>query len=296
MSNEHLVDPRTMYYTGKFPKQEETSPQIEQIMNPKPDCGETSYTGHNRLEGRNAFITGGDSGIGRAVAIAFAREGANVAIQYLPGEEVDAEDVRQLIEAEGRQALIISADFRQEGAATKAFEQVLESFGSVDALVLNAAQQFARDSMQELTLQQVKDTFDVKVFSMFEIVKAAENHLEPGSTIVTTTSTQAFEPGPQLMDYAAANSAVSNLTVNLARYFADKGVRVNAVAPGPIWTALQLDDGQADSYATFGQDTLIGRAGQPAELAPLYVFLTSTDSSYITAEIIAITGGKSLTL
>ncbi|MGO4937885.1 SDR family oxidoreductase [Fundicoccus sp. Sow4_H7] len=296
MTSEHLIDPRTMYYSGKFPKQEEMHPQVEKVMDPKPDCGETSYKGNNKLEGRNAFITGGDSGIGRAVAIAFAREGANVAIQYLPGEEADAEDVKKLIEAEGRKAHIISADFREEGAAKKAFDEVLEAFGTVDALILNSAQQFARDGMDKLTMEQVKDTFDVKVFSMFEIVKAAEDHLAPGSTIVTTTSTQSFEPSPALMDYASANGAVSNLTVNLARYFAEKGVRVNGVAPGPIWTALQLDEGQADSYADFGQDTLLGRAGQPVELAPLYVFLSSNDSSFITSEIIAITGGKSLTL
>ncbi|WP_161878285.1 SDR family oxidoreductase [Alkalibacterium sp. MB6] len=297
MSDSHLVDPRKLYYSDKFPEQEQDTPAIQNKMSPKPDCGEESYKGHNRLEGRNALITGGDSGIGRAAAIAYAREGANVAIQFFPGEEEDANEVKDIIEKEGRKALLLPYDLRDDNAATEIVEKTVEAFGALDALVLNAAQQIAQPSLDELSMKQVHDTFKVNIISMFETVKAAESHLKPGSTIVTTTSVQSFSPSASLLDYAATNGAVSNFTVSLATYFTPKGIRVNGVAPGPIWTPLQLDDGKLDGdVPEFGQGSPLGRAGQPVELAPVYVLLASPESSYISGEIYGVTGGSPVTL
>lgn len=297
MENKHLIDPRKKYYSEKFPEQEQNTPALQNKMSPKPDCGEESYKGTNRLEGRNALITGGDSGIGRAAAIAYAREGANVAIQFFPGEEEDANEVKDIIEKEGRKSLLLPYDLRENGAATEIVEKTIAAFGSLDALVLNAAQQIAQPSLSELTLKQIEDTFKVNIISMFETVKAAEDHLKPGSSIVTTTSVQSFEPSASLMDYAATNGAVSNFTVSMSSYFASKGVRVNGVAPGPIWTPLQLDNGKLDGdVPTFGQNSPLGRAGQPVELAPVYVLLASNDASYITGQIYGVTGGQPIDL
>ncbi|GED65736.1 SDR family oxidoreductase [Lysinibacillus fusiformis] len=266
-------------------------------MSPKPDCGEESYKGYNRLEGRNALITGGDSGIGRAAAIAYAREGANVAIQFFPGEEEDANEVKTLIEKEGRKALLLPYDLREDGTATEIVTKTVEAFGGLDLLVLNAAQQIAQPSLSDLTINQVQDTFKVNIISMFETVKAAEEHLKPGSAIITTTSVQSFDPSSSLMDYAATKGAISNFMVSLSSYFASKGVRVNGVAPGPIWTPLQLDNGKLEGeIPEFGQNTPLGRAGQPVELAPVYVLLASDEGSYITGQIYGVTGGKPIDL
>lgn len=297
MENNRLKDSRKMYYTDEFPNQEQSTPALQKKMKPIPDCGEESYQGYNRLEGRNALITGGDSGIGRAVAIAYAREGANVAIQFFPGEEADAEEVKHYIEKAGRKALLLPYDLREEGAATEIVEKTAEAFGGLDALVLNAAQQIAHASLSDLSIKQVEDTFKVNIISMFETVKAAEEYLQPGSTIVTTTSVQSFGPSASLMDYAATKGAISNFTVSLSSYFAKKGVRVNAVAPGPIWTPLQLDKGKLEGeIPSFGQDSPLGRAGQPVELAPIYVLLTSDESSYVTGQIYGVTGGEAIDL
>lgn len=297
MKADELKDPRKMHYTEKFPDQEQDTPALQKKMNPRPDCGEESYKGYGRLEGRNALITGGDSGIGRAVAIAYAREGANVAIQFFPGEEADANEVKEYIEEAGKQALLLPCDLREEGAATEIVDKTIETFGGLDALVLNAAQQIAHASLSDLSIKQVEDTFKVNIISMFETVKAAEEHLKPGSTIITTTSVQSFGPSASLMDYAASKGAISNFTVSLASYFAKKGVRVNGVAPGPIWTPLQLDHGKLDGeIPSFGQDSPLGRAGQPAELAPIYVLLTSKESSYVTGQIYGVTGGEPIDL
>ncbi|WP_121613428.1 SDR family oxidoreductase [Mesobacillus foraminis] len=297
MGNPHLTDPREKYYTGKFPDQEQNTPALQNEMRPKPDCGEESYKGYNRLEGRNALITGGDSGIGRAAAIAYAREGANVAIQFFPGEEKDASEVKELIEKAGRKALLLPYDLRDDGAATEIVTKTVEVFGGLDTLVLNAAQQIAQPSLSELTMKQVHDTFKVNIISMFETVKAAEEHLEPGSAIITTTSVQSFEPSTSLADYAATKGAISNFTVSLSSYFASKGVRVNGVAPGPIWTPLQLDNGKLEGQIPeFGQNYPLGRAGQPVELAPVYVLLASDEGSYITGQIYGVTGGKPIDL
>ncbi|MGO1528367.1 MAG: SDR family oxidoreductase [Senegalia sp. (in: firmicutes)] len=297
MKNNDLTDPRKMHHTGKFPDQEQDTPALQEKMKPKPDSGEESYKGYNRLEGRNALITGGDSGIGRAVAIAFAREGANVAIQFFPGEEEDANVVKEYIEKAGGKALLLPYDLREDKAATEIVEKTIDEFGKLDALVLNAAQQIAHTSLSELSIKQVEDTFKVNIISMFETVKAAEAHLKPGSTIVATSSVQSFNPSSPLLDYAATKGAISNFIVNLSSYFADKGVRVNAVAPGPIWTPLQLDNGQPDgAIPEFGQSSPLKRAGQPVELAPIYVLLTSKESSYVTGQIYGVTGGQPINL
>ena len=243
------------------------------------------------------MITGGDSGIGRAAAIAYAREGANVAIQFFPGEEEDANEVKELIEKAGRKAFLLPYDLREDGTATEIVTKTVEAFGGLDTLVLNAAQQIAQPSLSELTIEQVHDTFKVNIISMFETVKAAEEHLEPGSAIITTTSVQSFAPSSSLMDYAATNGAISNFTVSLSSYFASKGVRVNGVAPGPIWTPLQLDNGKLEGQIPeFGQTYPLGRAGQPVELAPVYVLLASDEGSYITGQIYGVTGGKPIDL
>ena len=297
MSNNYLKDPRKLFHEGGFPEQDQDTPAIQNKMSPSPDCGETSYKGQNRLEGRNALVTGGDSGIGRAAAIAYAREGANVAIQYLPGEEEDANQVKKIIEDEGHKALLLPYDLREDNAATEIVEKTVTEFGGLDILVLNAAQQIAHTSLSDLPMEQVHDTFKVNIISMFESVKAAEKHLEPGSAIITTTSVQSFNPSIPLIDYAATKGAISNFTVTLSKYFADKGVRVNGVAPGPIWTPLQLDQGQPDgAIPEFGQDSPLGRAGQPVELAPVYVLLASNEASYITGQIYGVTGGQSINL
>jgi len=297
MGNPHLTDPRKKFHTEKFPNQEQNTPALQRGMIPKPDCGEESYKGYNRLEGRNALITGGDSGIGRAAAIAYAREGANVAIQFFPGEEEDANVVKELIEKAGRKALLLPYDLREDNAATEIVTKTVEAFGGLDILVLNAAQQIAQPSLSDLTIKQVQDTFKVNIISMFETVKAAEEHLEPGSAIITTTSVQSFDPSSSLMDYAATKGAISNFMVSLSSYFASKGVRVNGVAPGPIWTPLQLDNGKLEGeIPEFGQNTPLGRAGQPVELAPVYVLLASDEASYITGQIYGVTGGKPIDL
>lgn len=294
--NDKLKDPRKQYYTEGFSEENEKiakSPALQQDMMPVPDCGEESYQGKQRLTGRRALITGGDSGIGRAVAIAYAREGADVAFQYLPGEEADAEAVQQLIEAEGRKAVAIAGDLRELGVASRLVNETVDALGGLDLLVLNAAQQFATETLANLTMKQVNDTFQVNIISMYEALKAAESHLEAGSAVITTTSVQATDPSPSLLDYAATKGAISNFTVGMAKYFAKNGVRVNAVAPGPIWTPLQLDDGKLPGdLETFGQDELLERAGQPVELAPVYVFLASEEASYVTGQIYGVTGGS----
>ena len=293
MSERKLTDPRTKFYNQKFPDQEQDTPALQRKMDPQPDSGEESYKGYNRLEGRNALVTGGDSGIGRAAAIAFAREGANVAIQFLPGEESDANEVKDLIEKEGRKALLLPYDLREDGSGSEIVEKTAEAFGALDLLVMNAAQQIAQPSLEDLSMKQVNDTFKVNIISYYETVKAAEKYLEPGSAIITTTSVQSFSPSTSLLDYAATNGAVSNFTLALSDYFAPKGIRVNGVAPGPIWTPLQLDNGKLDGdIPDFGQSTPLGRAAQPVELAPVYVLLASDDASFITGQIYGVTGGQ----
>ncbi len=297
MIKKESKDPRQAFYTNKFPIQDQETPALQDEMMPEPDAGEESYVGENKLEGRRALVTGGDSGIGRAAAIAFAREGADVAIQYLPGEEKDAEEVEAYIKEAGRRSLLLPMDLREKETGAQIVEKTVAEFGGIDLLVLNAGQQIAQTSLEDLTMQQVRETFEVNIFSMYESIKAAEKHLAPGASIIMTSSVQSFNPTAHFLDYAATNASISNLTVNMAAYFGEKGVRVNAVAPGPIWTPLQLDQGRPkDTIPEFGRDTPLGRAGQPVELAPVYVLLASDDASYITGSIYEVTGGEAISL
>lgn len=297
MTEPDLRDPRKLFYDDKFKHQYQSAPALQNKMEPQPDCGEDSYVGHQKLLNRRVLITGGDSGIGRASAIAFAREGADVAIQYLPGEESDANQVAQYIQDAGRKAVLLPYDLLDEDAPQALVQQAVTELGGLDTLVLNSARQTSQADISELPIQQVKDTFTVNIVAMFAIVKAALSTLPAGSSIITTTSIQAFSPSDHLLDYAATKAAIANFTVGLAKQLADKGIRVNGVAPGPIWTALQLDHGQPpEALPNFGQNTLMTRAGQPVELAPVYVFLASNDASYVTAQIYGVTGGKAINL
>lgn len=290
-----LKDPRYMYKSDEFRKQDQEGPALQTAMIPEPDTGEISYEGHGRLKGRKALVTGGDSGIGRACAIAYAKEGADVAITYLPGENKDVEEVRKAIEKENVKAVLIPVDLRKRGTGKEIVDKAYEELSGLDILVLNAATQIASETLEELDMANVEDTFRINIISMFESVKAAEKYLEPGSCIITTSSIQSFDPSPQLMDYAATKGAITNFTKNMAKYFAKKGIRVNGVAPGPIWTPLQLDGGQPnEKIPEFGQKSLLERAGQPVELAPVYVFLASDEASFVTSQIYGVTGGESI--
>ncbi|AVL02388.1 SDR family oxidoreductase [Pediococcus pentosaceus] len=297
MSKPDLKDPRKLYHTEEFPKQQQDTPALQSEMRPKPDCGEETYKGHGLLLDRKALVTGGDSGIGRAAAIAFAREGADVAIQYFPGEDSDAKEVAEYIEKAGRKAVLLPYDFRDEKAPQEVVDRVVEELGGLDTMVLNAGQQIAHKKIDDLPVQQIRDSFEVNVVAMLALVKAAKPHIPAGGAIVTTTSIQAFNPSSQLLDYAATKAAIANFTINLAQQLIEDGIRVNGVAPGPIWTPIQLDHGQPEeAIPEFGQKSLMGRAGQPAELAPTYVLLASNLASYTTAQIYGVTGGEHINL
>ncbi|MEY8445194.1 SDR family oxidoreductase [Enterococcus ratti] len=297
MTKPKLIDPRNQYYTEEFPKQDQETPALQKKMQPVPDCGEETYEGSQQLENRRVLITGGDSGIGRAVAIAFAREGADIALQFFPGEEEDAKQVASYIEQAGRKVVLLPYDLRKETAPNEIIQKVVTELGGLDTLVLNAGQQISCPAIEELSLEQVKDTFTINIIAMFALVKAAAPHLPAGGAIINTTSVQAFNPSEHLLDYAATKAAIANFTIGLAKQLAPKGIRVNGVAPGPIWTPLQLDKGQPqDSIPEFGQKSLLERAGQPAELAPVYVFLASNKASYVTAQIYGVTGGEAINL
>lgn len=288
-------DPTQMYYTDDFPKQNQPYPPLESKMTPKPDCGEEHYEGTNQLEGKKILVTGGDSGIGRAAVIAFAREGADVAVNYLPDEQEDAEQVKAYIENAGQKAVLIPGDLKDDEFNKSMVQTAVEELGGLDVLVLNAGEQFAVDDILDLEMEQVRNTFNANVISMFQTVKEALPHLEAGASIITTTSVQAYSPSPHLLDYAATKFAISGFTRGLAKQLGPKGIRVNSVAPGPIWTSLQLAGGQPEeALPEFGQDVPLGRAGQPVELAPVYVFLASDKASYVTAQTYGITGGTEL--
>jgi NAD(P)-dependent dehydrogenase (short-subunit alcohol dehydrogenase family) len=261
-------------------------------MIPRPDHGEKSYRGSGKLAGRRALITGGDSGIGRAAAIAFAREGADVAFNYLPVEEPDAREVVGLIRAEGRRAVPLPGDIRDEAFCQRLVSDAAGALGGLDILVNNAAQQVYQESLEDITTEQMDSTFRTNVYAMVWITKAALPYLRPGSSIICTSSINAYDPSPGILDYAMTKGAIAIFVKGLSKQLIPKGIRVNGVAPGPVWTPLQPSGGQRpDRLVTFGKDTPFGRPGQPAELAATYVLLASNDSSYVSGEIHGVTGG-----
>jgi NAD(P)-dependent dehydrogenase (short-subunit alcohol dehydrogenase family) len=289
----HLINPVTEYPQPPFPKQQQPWPGLASQMHPRPDHGETSYKGSGRLKGRKALITGGDSGMGRAAAIAFAREGADVAINYLPAEEPDAREVVQLIHAAGRKAVPIPGDIKDEVFCKKLVADAAHALGGLDILVNNAARQIAHDSILDIETAQFDETFKTNVYAMFWITKAAIPHFKPGATIINTVSVNAYDPGENIIDYAATKGAIMIFTKGLAKQLAPKGIRVNAVAPGPVWTPLQVTGGQPpDKIPSFGKETPMGRPGQPAELAALYVLLASPESSFSTGQVFGAVGGR----
>ena len=285
-------DPTTKYVSDGFPKQEQDQPGLTGATDPRPDHGEDTYQGSSKLSGKRALITGGDSGIGRAVAIAYAREGADVAISYLPEEQEDAEETAELIRAAGRTALLLPGDIREEGHCISIVNETLTTLGGLDILILNAAYQENRDGLENLSTKEFDRVFKTNLYATLWIARTAIPHLAPGSSIISTSSIQASSPSPQLIDYAMTKAALVAFTQALAQQLGPVGVRVNAVAPGPIWTPLIPATSWPDKLPSFGQDTPLGRAGQPAELAGAYVFLASPESSYISGAVVPVTGGR----
>jgi NAD(P)-dependent dehydrogenase (short-subunit alcohol dehydrogenase family) len=265
-------------------------------VQPSPDHGESSYRGSGRLAGRRTVITGGDSGIGRAVAVAFAREGADVLIAHLAAEEEDARQTARLVEESGRKAVTIAGDITDEAHCARIVERAMAEFGGIDVLVSNAAYQMSQDKgILDITTEQFDRVMKTNVYAMFWLCKAAVPHMRPGSAIITTSSVQAFQPSAHLLDYATSKAAIVNFTKGLAANLVDRGIRANSVAPGPVWTPLIPATMPADKVESFGQQSPMGRAAQPAELAPLYVFLAASESSYITGEVVGVTGGSPIT-
>ena len=290
--NKKMKDPQEKKVQPPFEEQErQETPGKEKEMHPKVDHGEKSYKGSGKLEGKNAIITGADSGIGRAVAIAFAREGANVLISYLE-EHDDAKETAKWVIKAGKKAVLVPGDISEEDHCKKIVEKAVEEFGQIDVLVNNAAFQMARESIQDIPSDEWDKTFKTNIYSMFYLVKAAEPHMKPGSTIINTTSINAYKPHPQLLAYAATKGAIQNFTANLGQILAPKGIRANCVAPGPVWTPLIPATMPMEQVETFGKDVPLGRPGQPAELAAPFVLLASEGSSYMTGSTIQVTGGK----
>lgn len=276
------------------PKQDQPEPGLDAKLEPAADHGEESYLGTGRLKGRKALVTGGDSGIGAAVAIAFAKEGADVAIAYLPAEEQDARRVISVIEDQGRIGIGLAGDLLDPEYRNALADNAARMLGGLDILVNNAGKQIAVSKLEDLDDEQLMQTFQVNILAMFSITRAALRHLPEGASIINTTSVQAYDPSPTLLDYASTKAAINAFTKGLAVQLAPRGIRVNAVAPGPIWTPLQVSDGQPkDALPEFGHNVPLGRAGQPVELAPAYVFLASAESSYVVGETLNVNGGKS---
>ena len=274
-----------------FPEQQQTVPGLQSVMTPVPDCGEQSYRGSGRLEGKRAIVTGGDSGIGRAVAIAFAREGADVLISYLD-EHQDAEDVARLVQEAGRKCVLVSGDLSDPSHCRAVIERAVAEFGGIDILVSNAAYQMSHDNLEEISDEEWDYTFRLNVGAYFYLAKAAVAHMAPGSSIIGNSSVNSDMPSPALAPYAATKAAIANFSASLAQLLGKKGIRVNSVAPGPIWTPLIPSTMPPDKVASFGENTPLGRAGQPAELAPVYVLLASDEASYISGARVAVTGGR----
>lgn len=279
---------------GGFPEQQQEPPGRTGEMTPVPDHGEQTYRGSGRLDGMRALITGGDSGIGRAVAIAYAREGADVAVCYLPEEQEDAEETARWVEDAGRRAVLCPGDIREEQTCQDVVAAAVEGLGGLDVLVNNAGYQWARsEGLENLETEQLDRVLKTNLYALFWITRAALPHLGRGSSIINCTSIQAYEPSTSLLDYAATKAAINNFTVNLAAELGPRGIRVNAVAPGPIWTPLQPATQPAEKVANFGSSTPLGRAGQPGEVAPAFVFLASpSDASYVSGTVLGVTGGK----
>ena len=279
---------------GGFPAQQQQPPGLTSQMDPRPDHGEETYVGHGKLEGKRALITGGDSGIGRAIAIAYAREGADVAISYLPSEQSDAEDTLGWVRKAGRSGVLLPGDLVDRQVCMDVVADAAGTLGGLDILVNNAGYHWDRgpEGLEGLQPEHVERVLRTNLYAVLWLCQAAVPHLAPGSSIINTTSIQAYDPSPALLDYAATKAALNNLTVNLAASLGPKGIRVNAVAPGPIWTPLQPATRDEKKIETFGSDTPLGRAGQPGEVAPAYVFLASpSDASYVSGTVLGVTGG-----
>ena len=277
-----------------FPEQPQRPPGLESEMEPKPDYGEQSYRGHGRLEGKAALITGGDSGIGRAVALAFAREGADVLISYLEEEEPDARETARAVEESGRRCVSVAGDIREEAHCLGLVERAFTEFGRLDILVNNAAYQMTHEGIGGITPEEFDRTFRTNVYAMFYLCRAALPRMSEGGSIINTASIQAYQPTGQLLAYAATKGAIVTFSKGLAEEAMKRGVRVNVVAPGPVWTPLIPSTMPPEKVSEFGKDTPEGRPAQPAELAPIYVFLASQESSYVCGEVLGVTGGKPL--
>lgn len=289
-SNPVLKNPLDQYPKPPYQSEPQPVPGSDAQMNPKADHGETSYKGSGKLKGRKAVITGGDSGIGRAVAIAFAREGADVLIAYL-NEHDDARETAKYIEEAGRKAVLVPGDIQEEAHCKMIIDKALSELGGLDILVNNAAYQGSHETLQEISAEEWDQTFRTNIYAIFYLCKAAEPHLQPGSTVINTTSVNAYRPSPGLPAYATTKGAIQNFTAMLGQLWGEKGIRVNCVAPGPVWTPLIPTTMPKEKVEKFGSDTPLKRAGQPVELAPAYVLLASSESSYMTASTIQVTGG-----
>lgn len=288
-----LNDPRTYLKKVDPPEQVQEHPGLDLELEPQADIGLETYVGHGRLKGRKALITGGDSGIGAAAAIAYAREGADVAISYLPEEQADADRVVEAIEEAGQKAVALPGDLMELEQCRHIVEETVKQLGGLDILVNNASRQIWHEGLENISDEDFDLTMKSNIYSSFRVTKAALKHLQPGSSIIFTSSIQAYQPSETLLDYAMTKAAMNNLSKGLAQELAPKGIRVNAIAPGPIWTPLQPSHGQPQEKITsFGQATPLGRAGHPVELAGAYVFLASDESSYVAGETIGVTGGK----
>lgn len=293
MANNKVAEkenPVKKYPQPPFPEQQQEIPGTDKAMKPKADHGEKSYKGSGKLKGKKAIITGGDSGIGRAVAIAFAREGADVLISYL-NEHDDAKETAKWVEEAGQKAVLLPGDISNEEHCQQIIKKAVEEFGQLDILVNNAAYQMSHKSLQEISAEELDYTFKTNIYSMFHLCKAAEEHLKPGSSVINTSSVNAYKPNPVLIHYATTKGAIQNFTAGLAQLWAEKGIRVNCVAPGPVWTPLIPSTFPPEEVAKFGEQTPLKRAGQPAELAPVYVLLASDDASYILGATFQVTGG-----
>lgn len=290
-----MQDPRHQYPRPPFPEQPQPEPGLAAKMEPRPDHGEDSYQGHGRLKGRKALITGGDSGIGRATAIAYAREGADVAIGYLPSEQADAKEVLDLIQAAGVKALALPGDVTDEDWSRQMVQKTVDAFGGLDILVVNAGHQQFRKDVSQVTTADFDETMKTNLYALHWIVQAAVPHLPPGASVITTASIQAYEPSDILLDYATTKAGIVAYTKAMAKQLIEKGVRVNAVAPGPFWTVLQPSGGQPqEKVKQFGEQSAFGRPGQPVEIAPIYVLLASQEASFVTGEVWGVTGGAGI--